>query len=172
MLVYLQMIQTESDRSKFEEIYELYRDIMYAVAYKVLNNEHDAEDIVHHAFVKIAENITIFSDSKNPKTKSCVIIITKNTAIDLYRRRKKFSHIPHNDHHVGDHYEYTGTMGLARCIDKLPLKAQQILILRYHHGYSTKEIAGIMNLSVHNVYKTEERAKEKLKALCEEAGIL
>lgn len=34
-----------------------YRGLMYHVAYEILHNEQDAEDAVHHAFVKIAENI-------------------------------------------------------------------------------------------------------------------
>ena len=30
---------------------------MYYVAYKRMQHEQDAEDVVHHVFVKIAENI-------------------------------------------------------------------------------------------------------------------
>lgn len=36
MLIYLQMIETDEDRSKFEEIYNEYRGLMYYVAYKRL----------------------------------------------------------------------------------------------------------------------------------------
>ena len=57
MLVYLQMIETPDDRSKFEIIYLEYRDYMYRVAFAILHNVEDAEDAVHYAFVKIAENI-------------------------------------------------------------------------------------------------------------------
>ena len=55
MIIYLSMIDTPEDRSKFERLYIEYRDVMYHVAYKILNNEQDAEDAVHQAFVKIAE---------------------------------------------------------------------------------------------------------------------
>ena len=34
MIVYLQMIETDEDKSKFEEIYQEYRNLMYYVAYK------------------------------------------------------------------------------------------------------------------------------------------
>ena len=57
MIVYLQMIETDEDKSKFEEIYQEYRNLMYYVAYKRMQHEQDAEDVVHHVFVKIAENI-------------------------------------------------------------------------------------------------------------------
>ena len=57
MLIYLQMIETPEDRSKFETLYEEYRDVMYAVAKKILRNNMDAEDALHQAFVNIAENM-------------------------------------------------------------------------------------------------------------------
>lgn len=57
MLIYVQMIETPQDKSKFEAIYEEYYGLMYHTAYKYLKHEQDAEDAVHHAFVKIAENI-------------------------------------------------------------------------------------------------------------------
>ena len=60
MLIYLQMIETPEDRSKFETLYEEYRDVMYAVAKKILRNNMDAEDALHQAFVNIAENMEKF----------------------------------------------------------------------------------------------------------------
>ena len=54
MLIYLQVIETEEDKSKFEDIYREYRGLMYYIAYRRLHHEQDAEDAVHHAFMKIA----------------------------------------------------------------------------------------------------------------------
>ncbi|MBM6722656.1 hypothetical protein [Pseudoflavonifractor phocaeensis] len=49
MIVYLQMIDTPEDRSKFEQIYLEYRGLMFHVANEILHNEQDAEDTVHQA---------------------------------------------------------------------------------------------------------------------------
>lgn len=57
MLIYMMMIDSESDQSKFEQIYMKYKGLMFYVANDILHNEHDAEDAVHQAFIKIAENI-------------------------------------------------------------------------------------------------------------------
>ena len=57
MLIYLQMIETPEEKSVFEQIYLEYRGLMYHVAYEILHNEQEAEDAVHQAFAKIAENI-------------------------------------------------------------------------------------------------------------------
>ena len=56
MFIYLQMIEAPEERSKFESIYLLHRNTMYAVAYRILQNAEDAEDAVHYAFLKILEN--------------------------------------------------------------------------------------------------------------------
>lgn len=57
MMIYLQMIDSPEDRSKFEQIYMEYRSMMFHMANRILTNEQDAEDAVHEAFLKIAENI-------------------------------------------------------------------------------------------------------------------
>ena len=54
-MIYLQMIESEDDKVKFEEIYLKYKSPMFYAANKILHNEQDAEDAVHMAFIKIAE---------------------------------------------------------------------------------------------------------------------
>lgn len=67
MLMYLMMIDSPEKESKFKKIYTTYGGLMYHVAYKILNNEEDAEDAVHDAFIKIAENISKIGDPVCPK---------------------------------------------------------------------------------------------------------
>ena len=84
MLVYLQMIEGPEQKSAFEQIYIQYRALMYSAAYAILGNPQDAEDAVHHAFVKIAENISKISEPVCPKTRAYVVTIVENTAVNLY----------------------------------------------------------------------------------------
>ena len=46
-------IESEEERSKFEQLYFQYRGLMYHVAMRILNNPHSAEDVVHQAFLFI-----------------------------------------------------------------------------------------------------------------------
>lgn len=171
MLIYLQLIDSPRDRSKFEKIYYAYRDKMYAAAFAILHNEEDAEDAVHHAFVKVAENIEKIFEVECPKTAAYVVTIVENKAIDLYRKKKKHPTVPLDDM-AGLDIQYTGENELARCIAALPARYRQILMLKYYHGYSTREIAKMLSLSTANVSKIEQRAKAKLEILCKEAGVL
>ena len=89
MLIYLQMLETPEEKSLFEQIYLEYCGLMFHVAYEILHNEQDAEDAVHQAFVKIAENIKKIDAPVCPKTHSYVVTIVENKAIDQYRKRQK-----------------------------------------------------------------------------------
>ena len=89
MLIYLQMIETPEEKSKFEQIYLQYKGLMFHVAFQILHNEQDAEDAVHQAFVKIAENIRKIDQPVCPKTHGYVVTIVENKAIDQYRKQHK-----------------------------------------------------------------------------------
>ena len=171
MLVYLQMVETAEDRSKLEAIYLKYRNYLYHVAFSVLNNPQDAEDAVHYGFVKLAENIQKISDINCPKTKGYIVTIVENKAIDIYRKKQNHSHVAYTDEVVGIQVEYDCTDKLTECILKLPARQRSMIILKYSHGYTTKEIAKILGVTYANAQKIEFRAKERLKALCEEVGI-
>lgn len=81
MLIYLQMLETPEEKSLFEQIYLEYCGLMFHVAYEILHNEQDAEDAVHQAFVKIAENIKKIDAPVCPKTHSYVVTIVEHQAI-------------------------------------------------------------------------------------------
>lgn len=171
MLMYLQMMESTGDQSKFETLYLEYRDMMYGIAYKILRNVHDAEDAVHQAFITIAENILKIDDPMCPKTRGYIVTIVESRAIDIYRRKKAHPTVSYSDETLGVAVEYHGTNGLAGCILKLPARQRHILILKYSQGYTLKEIAKMLGISYANALKLEQRAKARLKVLCEEAGI-
>ena len=172
MIIYLQMLETPEEKSKFEQLYLEYKGLMFHVAYEILHNEQDAEDAVHQAFVKIAENIKKIDDPICPKTHSYVVTIVENKAIDQYRKQLKHQTVELIDDIQGTNAHYEGDNDLTKCILKLPARYREMILLRYHHGYSVREIAGMMGISLPAAIKLDQRAKQKLKKLCEEAGIL
>ena len=75
MIVYMQLIDIAEDRSKFERIYEQYKQLMFYTAFQILKRPQDAEDAVHLAFLSIAENISKISDPDCPKTRAYIVTI-------------------------------------------------------------------------------------------------
>ena len=89
MIVYLSVLDSQEKKSKFEQIYLTYRKQMYYAAFQILQHDEDSEDAVHHAFIKIAENIDKISEVECPKTRSLCVTIVENKAIDIYRKRQR-----------------------------------------------------------------------------------
>lgn len=172
MLIYAAIIDSEEEKTKFELIYQQYRHLMYNIAYEILHDEHYAEDVVHDAFVKIIENLEKVDIPVSAKTQSYVVTITENRAIDIYRRQKRHPEVPYGDAGDGIHVEIESTNDLVNCIGKLPARYRQVLVLKYRHGYTSKEIAKILGISKANAIKLEQRAKAMLGKICMEEGVL
>lgn len=167
MLIYLEALDTLEEKSKFEVLYLEYRSLMFHVANEILQNEQDAEDAVHQAFLTIAENIRKVGEPGSPKTKGYVITIAENKAIDQYRQRKRRQTVELSDTIEGVHAVYDGDNTLAACILKLPARYREVILLRYFQGYSVKELAAMTGLSFFAASKLDQRAKNKLKGLYE-----
>ena len=172
MLIYLMMIDSPEDQSKFEKVYLTYKGLMYHTAYKVLNNEEDAEDAVHNAFIKIAENISKIGEPVCPKTQVYVVTIVENKAIDLYRANQRRSKVIYLDEISGISVDENKMHGLAACMAKLPSRYRQVILLKYHQGFSCREIAKQLNITEANAIKLDQRAKNRLLQICKEEGIL
>ena len=53
---YLSLIETEEDKTLFAKIYEENKQKMFKYAFHILNDEGDAEDIVHEVFLFIVKS--------------------------------------------------------------------------------------------------------------------
>jgi len=172
MLIYLQLIETPEDKTKFETLYTEYKEWMGNIAFSILHNKQDAEDAVHNAFVKIAENIKKVDDPLSKKTRSYVVTIIETKSIDIYRKKQRHPEVPISEEDIGIHFDYANCGDLAKCISQLPPQSRAVLTLKYRHGYNNREIAKILKISEHNAIKIDQRAKANLKELCIVEGLL
>lgn len=170
MLIYALTIVKPDDRPKLERLYLEYRSVMFCAANEILHNEHEAEDAVQQAFMKIAENLDKVPDELSNKTKAFVVTIAENTAIDRYRKLKRHGDCELCEEACG--IEANSADELVSCILKLPARYRQFILLKYYHGYSTREIAKLLGMSSAAASKTAQRAKQRLEQLCREAGLL
>ncbi len=170
MLIDLQTIETDEDKSKFEAIYREYRGLMYAVAYRRLRHEQDAEDVVHHVFAKIAEHIGAV-EPVGLRTKQLVVTMVDNRATDLLRARGRHPPVPYDDA-LWDRAcaQPEGEDLLSECILKLPGRQRMVLWLKYVQGYDLREIAKMLDISLSCARKLDQRAKARLAQLYREGG--
>ena len=120
MMIYLQTIDTAEDRSKFERLYEQYKQLMFYTAFQILKRPQDAEDAVHLAFLSIAENISRISDLDCPKTRAYIVTIVERKAIDMLRAERRHPSVPLDESINGVSVEYSGDNALAKAILELP----------------------------------------------------
>lgn len=175
MLIYLSLIETEADKSKFEEIYDLYKKTMFYVANEILKDYAQAEDVVHTSFIKIINNIDKIDEVNCNKTKGFIVTIVKNTAIDAYRNNKReFEKVER----VKDTkaYEHTSMINdksdIEIAILELPDKYSVVFSLKYYQCLSDKEISDILKIKPTTVRSRISRGKEKLRQILDEMRII
>lgn len=171
MLIYLQMLETEEERSRFEQLYRRYARLMFHVAFQILQNQQDAEDAVHQAFLSILKNFEKISQVECPKTRSLLVIIVERKSIDLLRARSRRPEGELDEEAPGLAVPLPGDGGLADAMAKLPARYREVLLLRYDNGYSTKEIARLLDMTRPAAQKLLWRAKEALRKSLEEEGM-
>lgn len=174
--IYMSMISTEDKKSKFELLYTAYRKLMFFVAKQVLRDDHLAEDATHQTFVKIIEILDKIGDVHCPKTKGLVVIMVRNTAINVYNRRKRSNMIvfEHVNDRLADENETLCRIEevdcLTRAVMMLPTTHKEVLTLKYVHELSSREIAQLLGASETTVRKRLERARCKLREALEMEG--
>ncbi len=173
LMIYLSAIDSPEDRIKFEELYNKYRGFMLKVASKVLRGEQDAEDAVHNAFLSMAKNMKLVPELDSLKLRGFLYIVTENKAIDIIRGRKRHE----VEEPLDEDYPLCAPtedeeQTLSWCISQLPPRYQEIILLKYSHGYTTREIASVMGISFSAASKLDQRAKARLRELCEKEGLL
>ncbi|WP_353094135.1 sigma-70 family RNA polymerase sigma factor [Tissierella praeacuta] len=180
MIIYLAMIENDSDKSKFERLYITYKQIMFYRAKEILRDSHLAEDAVHQAFINIIKNLDKIDENNCHKTKAFIVIVIENSAIDMYRKLKKEKNISIDDigyeikdmtYSAEDIFEENNESTIIKAIASLPLSYSLVIRLKYSHGYSNNEIAQILNINEDNVRKRLSRGKKKLAKILERLEI-
>lgn len=174
-------IQNENDRLLAEMLYRKYKHQMYGIAFSILRNRADAEDVVMDSVCKIVKNIEKFSAENGNRNESLIVIITRNTAINRYHANQKRAHIS-----LDDVYETTldvsedpcdiflsteSTEELIQKIRALDPLYRDVLLMKYLYNYHDSEIADIMGISQTTVRVRLMRAKKKLSDALKGAGI-
>lgn len=168
----------KGDQNAFAEIVELFQDKLYRICYRMLGNQHEAEDIAQEAFVRAFINIHTFD--ANRKFSTWLYRIGTNLCIDRIRKKKP------------DYYldaEVAGTEGLNMYsqiaskeelpeqevlkmemqdrvqyeISRLPDKYRAVIVLKYMEDLPLQEISEILEMPLGTVKTRIHRGREALR---------
>ena len=163
MLICLQMLESEEEKCRFQLLYECYNKLMFYIARQILHNEQDVEDAVHQAYIAILENMHKIRHIDTAQTKAFVVIVTEHKAIDILRQQTRIVDIDFEDAAAGLVVPPPEEGGLAEAIARLPATYRELLMLRYHMGYSISEAAQLLGMRPETAKRLLSRAKKKLE---------
>lgn len=173
----------DSNPSAFKRLFNLYSPMMFNVAFRMLGNKQDAEDVTQDVFLKVYKSLKHFRG--DAKISTWLYRIAVNLSLNL-QRKKKFkrwisintesspSIINEND---GESFEIAGSSEenpasimekketeriVREAINSLPDQQRVALLLYRYEGLSYEEIAKIMDVSVASVESRLHRAKHNL----------
>lgn len=169
----------KGDIDAFEELIKNYEKKAYNIAYRIMNNEEDAEDMTQEALVKIYKSIKNFREESTFST--WLYRIVTNVCLDELRKRKKSETIPLEISTEGDKGTIRFEIGadketpedlyelaelrqmILNKINSLKDDYRTVIILRDMQGFSYEEISIILGCSLGTIKSRINRARKALK---------
>lgn len=169
----------KGNQEAFAELVEFYKDKILHLAYRMLNNRHEAEDIVQETFLRVYKNFDRYDE--NQKFSTWLYRIATNLCIDKLRKRKPsysldaelndsenssdgYSLIPGDERTPETEYLLSETQQtIYQAMESLPAKYKSVMMLRYLNELSLQEIGDILNMPVTTVKTRVHRGREFLR---------
>ena len=168
---------SEGSTEAFERIYNEYSGFVYNVAFRVVNNIDEAEEVTQDVFLTVFRKLKSFKFKSSLKT--WVYRIAVNMAIDYARKRTR-----EQDHTVlyEDYNKLSKTIDpvseeieraqqektISTLLEALSPDQRVCIVLRSIEGLSYQEISESLNININTVRSRLKRAREKLIALRKE----
>ena len=170
---------SEDIEKVFWQLWQQNRDYLYRCCFKWMGgNPTDAEEVLSHAMLKAWDKLPDHAE-KITDLRAWLIRLTRNLCIDIHRERRRKSMQTESIEEVAArensaviscldspevallHHELG--QYIRRAIDTLPCRLQTPFILHYYRQISYQDIAQQLALSLDNVYKRIQQARDILQ---------
>ena len=147
-----------------ERMLDRYGDSILRLSYSYLHNMADAEDVVQETLIKYMKTAPVFENEAHEKAWLLRVAanISKNK-ID-YNKVRQADEL--DERLAADEREDLSFVWEA--VRSLPDNMRDVIHLFYHEGYSTKEIASILDRKESTVRSDLKRGRDKLKLVLKE----
>lgn len=166
----------QGNQKAYEELFKRYKDAIFFMLLKMVNNKNDAEDLTFEAFGKAFRNIKQYSPKYAFST--WLFKIASNNCIDFLRKRK--GNLISIDSKEDNENERSITLEaptlnpeqkfirkqkakiMRKEVSRLKERYRRLIELRYFEEFSYEEIAKELNLPIGTVKAQLFRARELL----------
>lgn len=157
----------KGNRVDQKKLYDTYAPLFMSIGIRYLKNVEEAEDALAEAFIKIFTKITTYKNEgsfegwiKRIMINECLMKIRKN--------KRNFLHLPLEDVEISIEPEALDRLNveeIMQTIAELPEGYRTIFNLYAIEGYKHREIAEILNISIHTSKSQLIMAKKKLQGI-------
>jgi len=175
---HLVRLSLKGDQQAFAEIVRLYQEKLYHMAYRMLGNRQEAEDVVQDAFLRVHHHMERYDEKL--KFSTWIYRIATNLCIDRLRKRKPsysldaqptdhegldgYSMIPSDNRTPESEVLLSETQRIIHeAIATLPVKYKTVMVLRYLQEMSLQEIGDVLGMPVTTVKTRVHRGREFLR---------
>ena len=169
--IYIRQI-LDGDVSKYSHVIDLYKDMAYSIAFRILNNNEDAEEAVQDSFLRAYNALSSFKAESKFSTWLYKIVV--NTSINKSKGRRQIV----NDINIDDLTEnilaadvepvlqkliqQDRVKFINLALDKLMMEDRLLLTLYYLNENSIAEISDITSIPKENIKMKIHRARKKM----------
>lgn len=145
-----------------------YEHAMYAVAYSITGNPHDAGDAIGEAILKAYANLDKLRDKD--AFKAWILRIVHNETVELLRKQRPSVDIESAHHLITDDSEIRRTekLDLKAAVETLPQPYRTVITLYYYEHMTMADIAEITSASPLAVRKHLSRGRKMLRQILKE----
>jgi len=160
----------KGDRESQRRLYELYYSKMMGVCVRYASNREEAKDLLHDGFLKIFDHIKKFNHTGS--FEGWVRRIMINTTIDHFRKNKhvflkdtnEFQNIENEEPDL-DILSQLRTEDILKAVQKLSPAYRAVFNLYVIEGYTHKEVAEELGISIGTSKSNLAKAKNNLKKI-------
>lgn len=148
-------------------LYDKYCRAMYTVAYRITNDFEQANDVLQESFVKVFQNLANFRQESSLGAWIKTIVV--RTALSKLRKKDLID--PLGDVHedrATEWGDYLEAEYLEKAIQTLPEGYRTVFVLIEVEGFSHKEVADLIGISVGTSKSQLFYAKKNLRKIISE----
>lgn len=162
----------QGEWTAFEQIYEKYLDALLTIAFSLLSNHQEAEDVVHDVFAKFMESLATFQ--LRGSLKGFLATCVANRCRDHLRNRKR--HARHHDRIQLDDHEgpicpshaavaQEQATQLQHALQAIPGEQREMIVLKIHSDLSFRALARQLALPLGTVQGRYRTGMQQLRSL-------
>ena len=160
---------SNGDRKAFAKLVEKYQKLAWSIAYRLLHEPSEAEDVVQEAFMKIFRN----AENYRPLARFNTYLtrVVTRLCYDHWKKKRPL-YINPDDRPtepapaaspLDELQDAENRRVIRRAVDSLPQRERVAIVLQHYEGFSYREIAESLDATEKAVERLLARARQRLQ---------